>query len=215
MGFHGAQWQRGDFCDLCVGHSFLVGQDNAQSNWTRQCRQCPVQVHGHASRTLCFGVNGIEFTRITQSVMFACMLQPGIDGQAFEPGTETVRVPQSGYFPPGQQERLLRQIICQNSVTATAVHQLTNPRLASPHQFSEGTPVTGSSQADNQHLGATRVLVRCVSQVFRPSDTGQASSLPPCTNARCTGPPPEGQCQRRHTALIHPGVASALFPRSG
>jgi hypothetical protein len=46
----------------------------------------------------------------------ACRVEAGMDGQAVEPGIETVRFSQSGQVSPGSEERLLHDVSDQLAI---------------------------------------------------------------------------------------------------
>ena len=84
---------------------------------------------------------------MTQRVLFAQMLPPGVDGQVFQPAAEFLRFAYFVNVTPGLQKSLLRQIICQHRVTAASTHEVTNPCLSAPHQLLTSDQVAGTGEA--------------------------------------------------------------------
>ncbi len=100
----------------------------------------------------------VEFLGAAESVLAALVLQPGADGQALEPGTESLGLAQARDTAPGLQEGLLRQVVGQRGIAAEAPHQVADPGLAPPDQLGKGVPVAGPGQADDQGFGCLGVF---------------------------------------------------------
>ena len=158
MGLHRAQRQPGELGDLPVVHALVVRQHDAQAHVAGQRGERAVEIHGEAGHVVAGRRQRVVLRGVPQRIVPAQVLQPGINGDALQPRTESARLLQLSDVLPGLQERLLGEVIGQRQVAGTAAHQGAHPALSSLHELGEREPIAAARETHEQRLGAAGVL---------------------------------------------------------
>ena len=136
MRLYRAQRPAGMRSDLAVAHSLRMAQHHADPFIWPQPLQRPLQVQHQASVHI-LGRTVDPRIGIQQLGAAAHLLQGAVQCQLPQPGSECRRLTQGPQSHPCLQESLLRKVVRECVIGADAAQELTQARLATPHQFLE------------------------------------------------------------------------------
>lgn len=159
VGLDCSQRQVGDFRNFTLGHSLVVGQDDAQAHGTRQRGEGTIQIDCQTWLGALCWFSVVYLICVQQGILLTQMLEPDCDGQSLQPGTKLARLAQVPNVSPGVQKHLLSHIVSQNDITATTPHQIAYPGLATANKFRKCVMVAIARQSDHQCLRIVRIGV--------------------------------------------------------